>query len=260
MIRRDERGDWLIIPQIEHARIAGELARAWSHEPASSLPACAALLWGVEHHDDGWREWDKAPRVNPVSGVPRSFMEMRMRDSTAIWTQSIGTCSSKPLAGIAVSRHFCHLAKQVQASGKADEEDRESLERFLREQADVGADLAHKARSEPVAGPIADLDAMSDLGFRTVRFFDMLSLWLCCAERHQPETHVAPDGEAIKLVPQSPTQIAIEPYPLQVATLRLETKARRLAARTFLTDADFQAELRSAPIERLAWTMLRRSS
>ena len=135
MIRRDDRGDWLVIAQVEHARLAGELARVWGNERVASLAAFPTLVWGIEHHDDGWREWDDAPRINPATGFPRSFLEMRMRDSTAIWTRSIAVCSSDPLAGIAVSRHFCYLAEQVLSSGRADADDRESIDRFLQEQA-----------------------------------------------------------------------------------------------------------------------------
>ena len=41
----------------------------------------------------------------------------------------------------------------------------------------------------------------------------------------------------------------IEPYPLCVDSLRLETAARRLAARPYPNDAELQAALRTAPVE-----------
>lgn len=257
MIRRDDRGDWLIIAQVEHARLAGELARVWGNDRVASLAAFPTLVWGVEHHDDGWQEWDDAPRLKPATGFPRSFLEMRMRDSTAIWSRSIAVCSADPLAGIAVSRHFCHLANQAQNSGRADADDRESIDRFLREQAAVQARLVDAARSNKAAETNRDFEQSCDLGFRTVRFFDLMSLWLCCAERHQPEPLVAPMGEAVKLIPRDPAQIVIEPYPLCVDSLRLETPVRRLAARRYANDAELQAALRAAPIEVLAWTISR---
>jgi hypothetical protein len=256
MIRRDDHGDWLIIAQIEHARLAGELARVWGNGRLASLAATPALLRGVEHHDDGWREWDNAPRLNPATGFPRSFMEMRMRDSTAIWTRSIALCALDPLAGIAVSRHFCHLADQVHNSGRADADDRDSIERFLREQSTVQTDLAAVAHStESAAGRNGDIEKSFELGFRAVRFFDLVSLWLCCAERHQPEPFVTPAGETVQLTPKDPTHIVVEPYPLCVDSLRLQTPARRLAGRRYASDAELQAALRAAPTEVLAWTI-----
>ena len=256
MIRRDDRGDWLILPQIEHARLAGELALAWGNERVRSLADFPKLLWGVAHHDDGWREWDEAPRLKPETGFPRNFMEMRMRDSTAIWTKSIAICSADPLAGIAVSRHFCYLSRQVQSSGHADADDLAAIDRFLTEQAGVEATLSNRARSQHFGtGSSEDLEKLCDFGFRTVRFFDNVSLWLCCSERRQPESLTAPLGEAIRLIPQAAGLIAVDPYPLGVDSLVLKTPVRRLAARRYGSDAELQAALQTAPLETLAWTV-----
>jgi hypothetical protein len=256
MIRRDDRGDWLLIPQIEHARLAGELALAWGNERERSLAAYPQLVWGVGHHDDGWREWDDAPRLKPETGFPRSFLEMRMRDSTAIWSKSIALCSADPLAGIAVSRHFSYLSEQAQASGHADSDDLVAIDQFLSEQAGVEANLSNRARAQQVAtGSDVDLQQLFDFGFRTVRFFDMVSLWLCCAERQQPESFTAPLGESVRLIPQAPGLIAIDPYPLGVDSLVLKTPVRRLTARRYGSDAELQAALQTAPLESLAWTV-----
>jgi len=107
MIRRDDRGDWLVIVQVEHARLAGELARVWGNDRVASLAAFPTLVWGVEHHDDGWQEWDDAPRLNPATGFHAAFWRCGCA-LDGIWSRSIAVCSADPLAGIAVSRHFCH--------------------------------------------------------------------------------------------------------------------------------------------------------
>jgi hypothetical protein len=256
MIRRDDRGDWLIIPQIEHARLAGELALAWGNERVRSLADFPKLLWGVAHHDDGWREWDEAPRLKPETGFPRNFMEMRMRDSTAIWTKSIAICSADPLAGIAVSRHFCYLSRQVQSSGHADADDLAAIDQFLDEQAGIEPTLSNRARSQDVGTRSHDdFEKLCDFGFRTVRFFDSVSLWLCCSQQQQPALLTAPLGEAVRLIPQGSGLIAIDPYPLGVDSLVLEAPVRRLAARRYGSDAKLQVSLQTAPVETLAWTI-----
>jgi hypothetical protein len=254
MIRRDDREDWLIIDQIEHARLAGELARVWGDERSGLFALFPKLVWGVSHHDDGWSAWDAAPRLHPKTGFPRSFLEMRMRDSTAIWTRSIAVCSADPLAAVAVSRHFCHLAGQVRDSGRADADDLESIDRFLHEQSVVQLGLADEARATGAGAEAnGNLEKSFDLGCRTVQFFDRVSLWLCCAPRQQPEQFAAPLGETVRLIPNNPAQIAVEPYPLCVDSLLLETPARRIAARRYANDAELQTALRAAPTERLSW-------
>lgn len=256
MIRRDDRGDWLIIPQIEHARLAGELALAWGNARVRSLAGFPNLLWGVGHHDDGWRDWDEAPRLKPETGFPRSFNEMRMRDSTAIWTQSIEICSADPLAGIAVSRHFCYLARHVQSSGHADVDDLAAIDQFLAEQANVEAALSNRARLEAAgARSHQDFETLFDFGLHAVQFFDNVSLWLCCAERHESESVTTPSGETIRLLPRAAGMIGIDPYPLGVDSLVLMTPVRRLAARRYGSDAELQAALQTAPLETLAWTV-----
>lgn len=236
---------------MEHARIAGELARAWGNGRFVSLAALPTILWAVEHHDDGWRDWDLAPRLNPATGIPRSFMEMTMRDSTAIWTNSISHCSSQPLAEIAVSRHFTHLAEQVRNGGRTDADDLDAVDRFLRDQDNESGDLALKLRRPEDQTAIE----ACDFAFRAVRFFDAVSLWLCCAERHAPEQMTAPDGESIRLVPKGAWHVAIDPYPLGIEGPRFQTFARRVAARRYETDDDFLATFNAAPFELLSWTI-----
>jgi hypothetical protein len=232
-----------------------------------------ALLHAIDQHDHGWSLWDdapllklhktpqylnpvvEAPHLNPTAGVPRSFMEMRMRDSTAIWTQSIAFCSVDPLAGIGVSRHFCYLANQVKTS-RADGEDCQAIERFLDQQARLEADLAPKAHSYyGAAKTVTDLERLFDFAFQTVRFFDGVSLWLCCAERHEPERMTAPTGETVTFIPKEATRIVIDPYPLGVDSLRLSTPARRVSARKYVDEGEYQVAFNAAPVETLTWTI-----
>jgi Protein of unknown function (DUF3891) len=254
------------------------LARAWGNERFASFGSYPGLLLGVEHHDDGWRDWDATPRLNPTTGIPRSFMEMKMRDSTAIWTESITICSSEPLAGIAVSQHFCHLALQVKKSGRGDADDLEALDRFLQEQAVVIGTLIGTSFWKRHPEILASIEKMKEprdsksknnghdehlgrdeaktaISLRTVPFFDSVSLWLCCAERREPERMVAPTGESVTLIPRSADEIALDPYPLGVDSLQLTTPARRVPARKYIDEPDFQAAFTAAPVETLAWTI-----
>jgi hypothetical protein len=161
MIRRDDGGDWLLIDQIQHARLAADIARAWGNEQfkplARDVPAAVAARgderpdedWrlarlaiqvAVSRHDDGWSRWDWDPRVDPRSGQPRDFREMRMTDAIAIWTRSVSACAKLfPVSSYAISRHFCYLAEQVRDSGRHDAEDLAAVTRFLGQQAAVRA-------------------------------------------------------------------------------------------------------------------------
>src|SRR5882757_3486291 len=106
MIRREielAEGErlWLLISQVDHAHISGELTRnldeRFSHE----------VIEAITHHDDGWAEWEAAPKLNPEIGGPYSFLEMPLTESLAIWDRSIAAAREfGPLAGFIVAGHF----------------------------------------------------------------------------------------------------------------------------------------------------------
>ncbi len=91
---KDGMKRWLLINQISHARLAGELAEAWDGQSQlPSLPMQKHLLPAIFSHDEGWDKWDKRPSLNEENGAPRSFLEMPMSVSTQLWSQSIAYCS-----------------------------------------------------------------------------------------------------------------------------------------------------------------------
>jgi len=170
MIRRNiqlENGAaaWLLISQVEHARISGELTRAW-HEPLSQ-----EVVDAITHHDDGWANWEAAPRLDPVRGRPLSFLEMPIADATEIWNDSIAAARRiGPLAGAIVAGHFIGLA-----SG-SDHAAQPVAQNWLRETGDQHtAWLALWQRQLPTH----TLD-VADRGQKMLLTADLLSLWLCC--------------------------------------------------------------------------------
>jgi hypothetical protein len=301
MIRRDDGGDWIIIEQIKHANLAAEIARAWGNEQFEPLArwvstsidrsqlsddeqrawsrARGAFAHAVSHHDDGWSAWDWAPRIDPRTGMPRDFREMRMRDATTIWTKSISAAAKRfPLSGYAVSRHFCYLAEQVRSGGRHDPEDLAAVNEFLERQTAVQAKLDQRAE---LHGRGEDFRRHRDLAYRTVQFFDRVSLWLCCADEREPQDFPAPMGELVTFSsrPTAPVTgpsassvyrletarpdfqtwcAAIDPYPLSDDAHEFRVDGRRIRARSYADDADLQATWNEAPHVQLVWALTRR--
>jgi hypothetical protein len=300
MIRRDDGGDWLIIEQIKHANLAAEIARVWGNdqfEPLTRLSdpsigykrpldeeyertlAVLAFSQGVAHHDDGWSEWDWAPRIDSRTGKPRDFREMRMADVTAIWSKSISSPSKYvPLAAYAISRHFCYLAEQVRDGGRHGADDVAAVTQFLHEQAALQRKLDAKFETELARfGWQQAFHLYRELAYRTVQFFDRVSLWLCCADEKESQTMTAPKGEGVTFAsrPASPIReettsgvyrlqtprpdyrrwrVRIEPYPLCDGSPEFRVDARRIPARRYDDDADLLATWKAAPTAQLVWT------
>lgn len=109
MIRRDDGESWLLITQVDHAHLAGDLAAAWGNAQTPPVPEPTLLLPAIRDHDEGWRSWEKSPRIHPDTGIPREFLEMPMVDAVAIWRRSIEVCHRRERSladAFAVFEHF----------------------------------------------------------------------------------------------------------------------------------------------------------
>lgn len=106
MIRREDSDFWLLISQVDHAYLAGDLAAAWGNPQVAELPEPDLLVPAVRDHDEGWREWEKSPKVDAGRGVPRDFLEMPMTDATAIWRRSIDVSHRREKASSATIAQF----------------------------------------------------------------------------------------------------------------------------------------------------------
>lgn len=109
MIRRelkltDDSPIWLLVSQVDHARMSGELVRNWREEFSPDV------VDAIAHHDDGWVDWDDEPKMNPTVGASYSFLEMPLEESLVIWDRSIAAARKfGPLGGWIVAGHFYNL-------------------------------------------------------------------------------------------------------------------------------------------------------
>lgn len=256
MIRTDDGTDWLLIQQVDHARLAAEIATVWGNAEVPSLPLPQLLLPAIRHHDDGWRAWSESPRIDPETGFPRNFTEMPMPVATEIWRDSITQCAEQAaLAGIWVSRHFCWLAENARLSRRDDREDVAAIDSFLADQAQWQFEW-----QESLATELDDVEFehLAETGYRYLQFFDSVSLWLCCASADIYESGI-PGGYRIRFEIDESQQVLVDPFPLLVDRLELSTVARRIVSKTYRDDEELLAAIRTAKSEHLNWTIVRGS-
>ncbi|MFO1021474.1 MAG: DUF3891 family protein [Planctomycetales bacterium] len=230
MLRREAGDWWVIISQLEHARLAFDLAQ-W-HSSGQEEDPFGLWLEAVRHHDDGWREWEQAPDLNP-EGEPRAFDEMRMEISTGIWERSIAICAERSAwGGLWVSRHFCFLAERVLAhlpEGVSASAAQGFLEQQKREQAAWREELAGWPRDEH--------HRVEEWGYRHLQLFDRLSLWVCLSVPGEERVLELPEGGELQLLRTGKNVIEMsagflcdETVPFQVAAKRVRKDAFHDAA------------------------------
>lgn len=133
MIRRPwGRDKWMLITQVEHARLAGVMAAAWRYAPVRPH---GEVLRAIAQHDDGWLEVDATPQVNG-RGEPRSFMEMPRGDHYAIWSRSIALLAERGwlYGACVVAQYFMNRARHETDMARLSPREAVALGNFLAEQ------------------------------------------------------------------------------------------------------------------------------
>ncbi len=263
MIRREpaapdaDGAQWILISQVEHARLSGALADHWGAAPVVPLVDRDELLWAIVHHDDGWAAWERSPGVEPDHARPRSFTEMPLDEGLEIWTASItGAAEHGPLAGYTVAGHFCELLRRYDTGWKHDAEKTAQAERFLAtfDRLQEACFTAWQARS-----PSKNTPELAGRALAQLQLFDVLSLWFCCDEATTADEFETPAGPPIALSPTGsaargePMAVRLSPWPLTVPALNLEVRGRAVPVRRY----ESREELAAVPLQtvQLRWRL-----
>jgi hypothetical protein len=248
MIRRsssksgEER--WILISQVEHARLSGVLADAWGAPPFAPLVPHDQMVAAIELHDDGWSAWEVAPKVDGQTGRPLDFTETPLTDSLSIWRDSIRAGADiGPLAAYMVSGHFAALLERFSARWTSDATLAALANDFLVEQHDERERWL--AMWQKTSGGIAT-SAEADRAVGWLQMFDFVSLWLCCAERSEPEQFAPPVGPRLTMRPAHGVyDLEVSPWPFCRPALELEALGRSVPVARYANPSD----LVTAPAE-----------
>jgi hypothetical protein len=86
MLLRNDEETTLAIGQASHARISGQLARAWGNRDFAAPEPFEEVCLAADQHDVGWSEWDLRPSLNPATGLPYSFIELPVSTHVELWS------------------------------------------------------------------------------------------------------------------------------------------------------------------------------
>ncbi len=207
----------------------------WADGDFPRHPRRDSILLAIREHDNGWREVDAAPVLDP-DGRMLDFVNVPADARRAIWPRGVERLSADPWAAALVAQHAVHVYRHYR-------ENAEWIGFFAELEA---ARDAHLRRAQGLS-----LDhLLGDYFF--VRMGDLLSLTFCNAWSEAPDEL----GYAIRCAAQ---RLAVSPDPFAGEETVFDVPARELPNRAFGSTEDAAEAFRAAPVSSLAGVISRSS-
>jgi hypothetical protein len=92
-----------LISQPDHAALAGKIMANW--QDLSGHSRRAPIMLAVEQHDNGWREPDAAPSIDPATGRVHDFVNAPASVRQGVWPRGVERLSHDPWAAALVAQH-----------------------------------------------------------------------------------------------------------------------------------------------------------
>ena len=278
MIRRKTDEGWVLFTQPDHAQLAGELAAHWGNDDFSRPEPRDDVLLAVAEHDNGWRELDETPRLNPENGLPYHFAEWPLTKHFDTWRRAEKRfLDQSPYASILISRHgstlFRHLVdKEAEArlahpffvlrewrdrGEQLSPEDQRQVLAFVEEREAFQARISGTLAADDFPTAALNADRMNE-NFRLLQTGDSFSLYVTLGP---PTERVLPgicrqgwdDPVDVTVSPVGPNSAVVKPYPFDADPLRIEIAGRNLPAGPFSDASTLGHAWEDAPITKLVF-------
>jgi hypothetical protein len=231
MIVVPEDGRLRMITQADHAHLAGEIVSLWRADGLPANPRRAEVIFAAREHDNGWREADSAPRVNPATGRPHDFVTMPDGPRIEIWRRGVERHVLPGPEHRYAALLICHHAEVLHAARRGEPRWDEELFEPLEE-------LIDWLLEETGAAPEALAADYSHLALG-----DRISLAACQASSEPFETA----GYRGRFVDGT---VLLSPFPLAGATT-FRVRCRTISNRPYADPVDLIGELAAARWEEI---------
>jgi Protein of unknown function (DUF3891) len=267
MIVQEQGDELVLIRQTDHAVLSGFLAREWGNDLFQRPEPFESLLLAAAEHDNGWREWELLPQIDPKTHSPYTFMSLPTAAHIDLYQQGIERVVKRDrYAGLLVSMHASGLYDRARATipgfsakyVKTDEN--EMVNAFLQ-----GLRLQQLRLKVDLRGDAAVKDLVQDKlvesNARRLEALDRLSLYFCMSGTpHDATIESVPlddHGSEVdwELRPDGPTAVSLGPYPFRREPLQVSILTRRVPKRLYVDSLDFQKTLARAPYTAVNFTL-----
>lgn len=271
MLRQRTEDGWFLITHPEHARIAGEFAKAWGNAKFRIPFPLGDVLEGIRRHDDGWAARDVAPLLTregkpsafgiDLVGKYSAFEEIDLEDYLAVRGRAMeAVAAENAYAAILISMHTCNLLTARADRSTIKPHDLPKLDAFVAHQQQRQMDLRAFCAG---SGRYADRDLAHETlleNFRLLQACDNMSLMACVDyDGAGSLLHPLPtDGNGTSKVSVSRTSLRsfkLIPWPFATDTVEIKVSGRRVHGEKFGSLAEIQSAYAKAPVETLTITL-----
>lgn len=203
----------LCITQLDHARLAGQIAQ---HIDPEFFPALEiSIIQAISLHDEGWAELDSKPPV-------RSFLQVPPADFLRAWRGSISAAGKvSPLGALMVGGHFSRIGKTRLELASNTPAEVQLLSEFLAEQEQA-------RRKQTLALSEAQIEELIDL----LQFCDVYSLYLCSGAQERVQFPQKLGGTLFQLYREG--EWCVSSPPLFASSFRLQVQAQEVTVKNEL--------------------------
>lgn len=236
----------MAVAQPAHGWMCGQIGRAWGNERFGSVEPREEVCLAAEQHDTGWADWERAPTLDPGSGLPHTFSTAPFTVHLAIhaaWSHAL--VAQSRYAALLVSAHHASFFERPGPLGRLRDGGRR-IDAFLDDLAALQADLR---------ATLGVPDDEVERNRRLVRTWDGIShdLLLGLAPRVR---RAVPAHEALVdvTVGRSGEVHTLDPWPFEADSVTVRTEGRLLRG-TFVDERALQRALVGAPWLELSYEL-----
>lgn len=103
----------IAIKQEDHAALAGFMLEHWSDHNFAHDPERDEIILATCEHDNGWRELDAHPQLDPGTGLPVEFTDINAEQAFEIWARgSRKYMESDPFVALLITHHAYSIHEQ----------------------------------------------------------------------------------------------------------------------------------------------------
>jgi Protein of unknown function (DUF3891) len=245
VLHRETQNGTVLIGQPAHAWVSGQLARAWAAPFDPREEVCLA----AEQHDIAWTTWERAPELDPETGLPYTFSALPRLRRLELWSGAAALLLPQSrYAALLVSLHGTLLVERFPPGGGDDVQ--RALAAYLEQEHAFQARVLETLRGDPRYGAHATPEAVErnrDLVFD----WDGLSLALL----HGVEGEKRAGGRQLAAVGGDPARVAVSPWPFGDEQVTVACEGRVLAGR-FSDARELRRGLAKAPWTTIVTTLL----